>query len=330
MAIPVHPMWGPYPRLQSDLQSVLQVIESHLQIHDKRIEATIKELVYSGGKLLRPAYTLLCAQIGDASNHDKERSIAVAAALETLHMATLIHDDVIDEADFRHGAPTIHTQQGNQFAIYSGDYLFCVCFTILSKYARTLAHLEFNARSMEKILTGELDQLHARYQIGTSIKDYLARISGKTAQLFAVSCYSGAITSQATRRQTMLAWSMGHYIGMAFQIIDDVLDFKGDFNTVRKPTLADIRQGIYTLPLIYALREQPEKLSPYLNKKADLTDDELMEVLAIVERTKGIEKSKRLARKYIDKALKSLSKLPDGEYKETLYELTTMLLDRKM
>lgn len=330
MAIPVHPMWGPYPRLQSDLQSVLQVIESHLQIHDKRIEATIKELVYSGGKLLRPAYTLLCAQIGDISNQDKERSIAVAAALETLHMATLIHDDVIDEADFRHGNPTIHTQQGNQFAIYSGDYLFCVCFTILSKYARTLAHLEFNARSMEKILTGELDQLHARYQIGTSIKDYLARISGKTAQLFAVSCYSGAITSQATRRQTMLAWSMGHYIGMAFQIIDDVLDFKGDFNTVRKPTLADIRQGIYTLPLIYALRERPEKLSPYLNKKADLTDDELMEVLAIVEQTKGIEKSKRLARKYIDKALKSLSKLPDGEYKETLYELTTMLLDRKM
>lgn len=257
----------PYPRLQSDLQSVLQVIESHLQIHDKRIEATIKELVYSGGKLLRPAYTLLCAQIGDISNQDKERSIAVAAALETLHMATLIHDDVIDEADFRHGNPTIHTQQGNQFAIYSGDYLFCVCFTILSKYARTLAHLEFNARSMEKILTGELDQLHARYQIGTSIKDYLARISGKTAQLFAVSCYSGAITSQATRRQTMLAWSMGHYIGMAFQIIDDVLDFKGDFNTVRKPTLADIRQGIYTLPLIYALRERPEKLSPYLNKK---------------------------------------------------------------
>ncbi|MEK4300294.1 polyprenyl synthetase family protein [Oceanobacillus sp. FSL W8-0428] len=328
--MPVHPMWGPYPRLQSDLQSVLQVIESHLQIHDKRIEATIKELVYSGGKLLRPAYTLLCAQIGDISNQDKERSIAVAAALETLHMATLIHDDVIDEADFRHGNPTIHTQQGNQFAIYSGDYLFCVCFTILSKYARTLAHLEFNARSMEKILTGELDQLHARYQIGTSIKDYLARISGKTAQLFAVSCYSGAITSQATRRQTMLAWSMGHYIGMAFQIIDDVLDFKGDFNTVRKPTLADIRQGIYTLPLIYALRERPEKLSPYLNKKADLTDDELMEVLAIVEQTKGIEKSKRLARKYIDKALKSLSKLPDGEYKETLYELTTMLLDRKM
>ncbi|WP_188733450.1 polyprenyl synthetase family protein [Oceanobacillus neutriphilus] len=328
--MPVHPMWGPYPRLQADLQSVLQVIESHLQIHDKHIEATIKELVYSGGKLLRPAYTLLCAQIGDVSNQDKERSIAVAAALETLHMATLIHDDVIDEADYRHGNPTIHTQQGNQFAIYSGDYLFCVCFTILSKYARTLAHLEFNARSMEKILTGELDQLHARYQMGTSIKDYLARISGKTAQLFAVSCYSGAIISQATRRQTMLAWSMGHYIGMAFQIIDDVLDFKGDFNTVRKPTLADIRQGIYTLPLIYALREQPEKLSPYLNKKADLTDDELMEVLAIVEQTKGIEKSKRVARKYIDKALKSLSKLPDGDYKETLYELTAMLLDRKM
>ncbi len=329
-AIPVHPMWEPYPRLQSDLQSVLQVIESHLQIHDKQIEATIKDLVYSGGKLLRPAYTLLCSQIGDVTHQEKERSIAVAAALETLHMATLIHDDVIDEADFRHGNPTIHTQQGNQFAIYSGDYLFCVCFTILSKYARTLAHLEFNARSMEKILTGELDQLHARYQKGTSIKDYLTRISGKTAQLFAVSCYSGAVTSQATRRQTMLAWNMGHYIGMAFQIIDDILDFKGDFNTMRKPTLADIRQGVYTLPLIYALREQPEQLHPYLDKKADLTDEELMEILAIVEKTKGIEKSRWLALKYTDKALKSLNKLPVGDYKETLYELTAMLLERKI
>lgn len=330
MTIQVHPMWEAYPQLKTDLRAVQQIIAAHMHIHDKQIETIIRGLLSSGGKLLRPAYTLLCAQIGGATSEEKERAVAVAAALETLHMATLVHDDVIDEADARHGSPTIHTHQGNQFAVYSGDYLFCVCFTILSKYAKSLSHLEFNARSMEKILTGELDQLHSRYQQVTSVKDYLTRISGKTAQLFAVSCYSGAITGQTSRRQAMIAWNMGHYIGMAFQIIDDILDFTGDRDTMGKPQLADIRQGVYTLPLLYAMREKPALLAPYLDKKEELTDEELMEIMAIVEETKGIEYAQQLAKKYTAKALKALKKLPDGDYKQTLFELTSKLLYRSL
>ncbi|RKQ33933.1 polyprenyl synthetase family protein [Oceanobacillus halophilus] len=328
MQVQVHPMWESYPKIKADLLSVLQMVESHVRIHDKNIESTIRDLIYSGGKLLRPAYTLLCSQIGSASSQEKERSIAVAAALETLHMATLVHDDVIDEADTRHSNPTIHTQKGNQFAIYSGDYLFCVCFTILSKHASSLAHLEFNARSMEKILTGELDQLNSRYRTVASVKDYLSRISGKTAQLFAVSCYSGAITSDASRRQAVTAWNMGHYIGMAFQIMDDVLDFKGDSQTLGKPSMADIRQGIYTLPLLYAMKAKPNVLHPLLAKKEALTENDLMQIMEIVEETRGVEKAQQVAEKYTNKALKALAKLPDGEYKRTLYEITTNLLHR--
>ena len=324
----VHQMWDTYPELKNDLSKVLQLIKSNIRVRDKVVEKTIKDLIYSGGKLLRPAYSLLCSQIGPSK--DKGRAVAVAAALETLHMATLIHDDVIDESPTRHNIPTIHAHNGNKFAIYAGDYLFCVCFTILSKHATSLSHLEFKARSMEKILSGELDQLNARYQSTVTVKNYLTRISGKTAQLFAVSCYSGAIESEASRPLAMNAWNMGHYIGMAFQIMDDILDYKGDSQTLGKPVMADIKQGHYNLPLIYAIQANPKELIPLLDKKDALTDEDMQLISELITKYKGVEKAELLAKKYTEKAIKQLSKLPEGDYKNHLYEITTSLLKRKV
>ncbi|GGM36549.1 geranylgeranyl pyrophosphate synthase [Paraliobacillus quinghaiensis] len=324
----VHPMWNSFPALQADLANVLELIDTHIRVRDKTIEKTIKDLVHSGGKLLRPAYSLLCAEIGP--EYDKEKATAVAAALETLHMATLVHDDVIDGATTRHGIPTIHTTHGNQIAIYSGDYLFSVTFTLLSRHATSLAHLEFNSRSMEKILSGELDQLHSRFKPPESVKNYLSRISGKTAQLFAVSCYSGAIESNASRRNTMNAWNMGHYIGMAFQIMDDILDYKGNEKTVGKPVMADVQQGIYTLPLIYAMQSNRKTLKPILEKQEALTDQDMQIILRTIEEEKGLEKAQQLAERYTKKALKELNKLPNGTYKDTLYQITTSLLNRNL
>lgn len=323
----VHQMWNSYPNLKIDLSMVLKLIDSHIRVRDKTVERTIKELINSGGKLLRPAYSLLCSQIGPKK--DKDRAIAVAAALESLHMATLIHDDVIDEASTRHGIPTVHSRHGNKFAIYSGDYLFCVCFTILSRYSTSLSHLEFNSRSMEKILAGELDQMHSRYQSTINIKNYLSRISGKTAQLFAVSCYSGAIQSEASRKLAMNAWNMGHYIGMAFQIMDDILDYRGNSLTLGKPIMSDIRQGIYTLPLIYSIQKNPSAFQHLLQKKESLTDQEMIEIMGLITQYDGIEQAQELAKKYTQKALNEMKKLPDGDYKKTLWEITTNLLQRK-
>lgn len=327
MIMRVHPMWDNYPSIQKDLQHVLKLINKHIRVRDKHVQAIIKEMIFAGGKLLRPTYSLLCANIGP--DQDKERAIAVAAALETLHMATLIHDDVIDGASTRHGQQTLHTTHGNQFAIYAGDYLFSVCFTILSRHATSLAHLEFNSRSMEKILSGELDQLNARFQPPTSVKSYLTRISGKTAQLFAVSCYSGAVESKATRRQAMNAWNMGHYIGMAFQIMDDILDYQGNERAVGKPVMADVQQGIYTLPLIYAMQAKPEALQTILTKKTTLTQADTDIIADIIQQEQGIEKAWQLAERYTNKALKELNKLPDGNYKNHLYSITIQLLNRK-
>jgi len=319
-------MWNNYPSLQEDLPKVITLIDQHIRIRDRKVRSALKEVVHGGGKLLRPAYSILCSEIGP--ERDKNKSIAIAAAVETLHMATLVHDDVIDDATTRRGQPTLHTAHGNKFAIYAGDYLFSVCFTILSQYSNSLAHLEYNSRSMEKILSGELDQLHSRFQSPESVKNYLNRISGKTAQLFAVSCYAGAVESKASQRQTRIAWNMGHYIGMAFQIIDDILDYQGEEDIVGKPLMADIQQGIYTLPLIYAMQGDRQALAPILTKKAPFSNQELALINKAITDQNGIEKAQKIAHRYTNKALKELDKLPDGSYKETLYRLTTHMLNR--
>lgn len=322
----IHPLWHGYPELKNQLLKVDQVIHSHIQIKDKKIKEIINEVIQSGGKLLRPAYALLSSQIGPEQDQDK--ATAMAAALETLHIATLMHDDVIDQADTRRGKATLHQLNDNKFAIYAGDYLFSVCFSILSKYSSSLSNVAYNSRSMEKILIGELDQLHSRFQPPNSIKSYLSRISGKTAQLFALSCYVGAVESKASKRESHRAWNMGHYIGMAYQITDDILDYQGDEEMMGKPVMKDAAQGIYTLPLIYAMQHDPESVSKVLSKGDPLSKQDLDQLMICIERAKGIEKSQDIAQRYTEKALQQLSKLPDGDYKETLYELTNQLLKR--
>lgn len=322
----IHPIWNDYPEINNQLLKVDQVIQSHIRIKDKKVRAIINDVVDSGGKLLRPAYALLCSQIGPEQDEDK--ALAIAAALETLHIATLIHDDVIDQADRRRGKATLNNLFDNKFAIYAGDYLFSVCFSILSEYASSLSHIAYHSRSMEKILSGELEQLHSRFQPPKSVKNYLSRISGKTAQLFALSCYVGAVESKASKQERRRAWNMGHYIGMAYQITDDILDYQGDDEKMGKPVMMDAEQGIYTLPLIYAMQHDPERVSAILNQKQELSSHELDQLMVCIENAQGIEQAQSLAHRYTNKALQQLAKLPDGDYKNTLHQLTNQLLKR--
>ncbi|MBM7543197.1 polyprenyl synthetase family protein [Amphibacillus cookii] len=322
----IHQMWRDYPELNQDLIKVIKLIEDHIRIKDKRVNETLREVIRAGGKLLRPAYTLLCSQIG--TEYDKDKAIAIAAALEALHMATLIHDDVIDQADTRRGNVTLQAKHDNKFAIYAGDYLFSICFSILAKHADSIAQSMYNIRSIEKLLIGELDQLHSRFQPPNSVKSYLSRISGKTAQLFALSCYTGAVESKASKRQVRTAWNMGHYIGMAFQIIDDILDYQGYEEQIGKPVMADVQQGIYTLPLIYAMLAKPDEVSLILAKDKPFSKSDLQKLSNIIEEADGIEKAKKIAERYTNKALRELEKLPNGHYKHHLYHLTSQMLKR--
>jgi Geranylgeranyl pyrophosphate synthase len=326
----VHPMWEAYPELKEDLCQVLHVIESHIRIHDRAIEQRIREYIRASGKMLRPAYTILCSGIGP--EQDKDRAIAAAAAIQCLHMATLIHDDVIDRSDTRHGQTTFNAEYGNKVAIYAGDYLFSLTFSILEPYASesSVPRLSVNHIEADKILAGELEQLHAQYQAPSSIKNYLSQISGKTAQLFAISCYTGAGASKSSQSDASHAWNMGHDIGMAFQIIDDILDYQGTQDLLGKPVMNDFRDGIYTLPVLIAMKAEPALFQPLLLKKGELTEEDLSVVRHAIHRNQGIEKAMDLARKYTRKALQEMDVLPDGDYKNMLNKLTRSLLERKM
>lgn len=325
----LHSMWDTFPTLQKDLTKTLNMMENALHIKNKDVEKAIIEMIHAGGKLLRPAYQLLFAQFGNEK--EEEKVLALAAAIEMLHTATLIHDDIVDDSDLRRNLPTVRSQFGNATAVYAGDYLFVACFRIMADYATSMKSLQMNSRSMEKILAGELGQMDKHYNLDMTIDQYLENISGKTAELFALSCSIGAYESGTTANFAKKAGEIGHNIGMAFQILDDILDYSQNSKTIGKPVLEDVRQGIYSLPLLYALQQNPVALKPLLAKKEDMTTEEAFAVFELVEAADGVEKAQQLAAKYTDDALKEIKKLPNkpAETKETLLKITNLILHRE-
>lgn len=324
----IHPLWEAYPELKSELEATVNLMENSITIRNKDIEKTIIELIHSGGKLLRPAYTILFSKFG--SKPDSEKIQAVAAALEILHMATLIHDDVVDDSPLRRGTLTIQAKYRKDVAVYAGDYLFTVCFKLLSKYSSSIESIQIDTRGMERILMGELDQMHLRYNQKITMRQYLTQISGKTAQLFALSCFSGALEGGSTEKFARSCYYIGSHIGMAFQIMDDILDYSQSAEIFGKPVLEDVRQGVYSAPLIFALRKNPKAFAPYLSKKADMTNEDIQTVHQLVVTLGGVSQAQELAEKYTRKALKGIDKLPDIPEKEQISEITKSLLGRHL
>ncbi|MER2226403.1 MAG: polyprenyl synthetase family protein [Carnobacterium sp.] len=322
----IHPMWEAYPELQSELIQTIELIDSRIHLRNKSIEHALVDMMNTGGKLVRPAYTLLFSTFGE--DHDPNRARAFAAAIEVLHMATLIHDDVIDDSPKRRGQQTIQSKYGKDIAVYAGDYLFTVSFKLITDYSNSMKQMQINTKGMEKILMGEIDQMHLRYNQTITIRNYLTQISGKTAQLFALSCYSGALESGQTERFARNCYYIGSHIGMAFQIKDDILDYTQTTDGFGKPVLEDVRQGIYSAPLIYAMRKNKADFKDLLEKKDQLTKEETQKIQQLVIHSGGLDEAKRLAEKYTDKALKRIDQLPDSSEKEMIRNLTLSLLDR--
>lgn len=319
----MHKFWNKYPEIEKEIQGVVNVIEKNAKCRDKIVEESILELLHSGGKMLRPSFVILSSKFGE---YDEKRARALAAVVEMFHMATLIHDDIIDEATLRRGKETIQSKYGKNYAVYIGDYLFCVCFKILATLGskNTIA---VDTMSMSRICMSEIDQLNSRFDRNVSVKKYLKRISGKTAELFSLSLFIGATESGCSRKVSKLFWEIGHNIGMAFQIIDDILDYTGSDEGIGKNSANDLKQGIYTLPLILALKNKPAELVNILSK-SDYTENDVVNIINLVNEYDGVTKARELAKKYTNKAYKQIKALPENEYKEALLEITKKLLDR--
>lgn len=317
-------IWNNYPELKGELTLVLDLMKKNVKCKDKKIENSIVELIESGGKLLRPAFVIIGSKFG---NYDREKSVPTAAVVEMIHMASLVHDDVIDDSKLRRGQETIQSKYGKDYAVYIGDYLFCVCFKILAT-SSSLQAIKMDSRAMSKICMGEVSQLNSRYTTKLSIKDYLSRISGKTAELFSLSLSVGAAECDANKSVARTLYNIGHNLGMAFQIIDDILDYEGNDESIKKSAGNDLKQGIYTSPFIYASINNPKEFERFVGNK-NLTDDDIKEIIEKVKINNGVRDARELAEKYMKKCFKGIASLPDNEYKEILSSISKWLLLRE-
>lgn len=317
-------IWDKHEGVRSELEAVISLMEKSVRCRDKKIENSIKDLIHSGGKMLRPAFVIISSHFG---KYDDEKSRSLGAVVEMLHMATLVHDDIIDDSKLRRGQETIQSKYGKDYAVYIGDFLFCVCFKLLASIG-SIDSIKIDSSSMSKICVGEIDQMNSRFDSSLSVKKYLNRISGKTAELFSLSFYIGASENGCSNRLSRLLLKIGHNIGMAFQVIDDILDYTGTDASIKKSAENDIRQGIFTLPFIYAAEKNMKAFKPYFEKQ-DFSDEDIKNMILLVNECNGVDMAKELAGKYTNKAMKLIDRLPENEYKNVLKEITDELLNRK-
>ncbi|MED4400710.1 heptaprenyl diphosphate synthase component II [Metabacillus fastidiosus] len=282
------------------------------------------ELIEAGGKRIRPVFVLLSAMFG-AYNIDVVKHVAVA--LETIHMASLVHDDVIDDADIRRGKPTIKAKWNNRIAMYTGDYLLASSLVAMTNIENPEAH-KILSKTMVEVCLGEIEQIKDKYNYEQSLRTYLKRIKRKTALLIAVSCQLGAVSAGASEDLHRKLYWFGYFVGMSFQITDDILDFTATEKELGKPVGSDLLQGNITLPVLFAMKDadiraEIEKVS------AETTADELKPIVEKIIRTDAIEKSYALSELYLEKAFAILKYLPRGRAKSTLSSIAKYIGKRK-
>ncbi|NJP38186.1 polyprenyl synthetase family protein [Alkalicoccus luteus] len=293
-----------YRHVKPEAAKLEKEIESAIVSNHDVLERTSSHILQAGGKRIRPVFVLLSAK---CSSYDFDEIKKVAVPLELIHMASLVHDDVIDDADTRRGRETIKSRWDNRTAMYTGDFLFAKAIQKAAESQYLDVH-PILSRAMREMCIGEIEQLRDQYNADQSLKDYLRRIRRKTALLISVSCELGAVVSGADESlRRALKW-YGYYAGMAFQITDDILDFTGSEKELGKPAGSDLIQGNITLPALYAMQEDKElnqMIRRYTNdpERAELPMDE---VIRRLRNTTAVARSRELADAYVHKAVMML------------------------
>ena len=317
------------------MQKLLHKYESYVkELDDLIIKETYSEydvlntvifdLVRSGGKRLRPLLMNLSGKFG--GEYNQEKILKVAPALEILHMATLVHNDIIDDARLRRGTRSAQKKFGKNIAVFCGDYLLSQSFNIFVQHLPQEPLLKLS-NIIKSICLGEIGQYLNKYNPDITFKQYLRRIRRKTAILFAFSTYLGAYLSGIRGKRLNYLYKIGMEIGMTFQIQDDLLDFSGKKEKLGKDIGKDLKEGIYTLPIICILQEEKEKVYPVL-KKEKISQDEFDFILNLVKE-KGIKESRKIMKKFQDKVYYYLDLLPDKIVKDDLKLIIEIQFNRK-
>jgi heptaprenyl diphosphate synthase/octaprenyl-diphosphate synthase len=313
------------PALLADLQIVDQIIVERVQPRLQVIKIAGQHILTSGGKRIRAALALLAAQLG---RYDLERVLHAAAAVELIHAASLVHDDLVDEAERRRGAITVHTRWDGNVALMVGDYLFALAAAEMA-LAPDPRIIEYFSRGVMTICEGELSPVLDVAPFSVAFEQYLYKIGCKTAALLEAACKAGMVCGGGTQQQIDALGRFGYDLGIAFQIVDDVLDYTADETTLGKPAGSDLREGTITLPLIYAVEAGG---SAALAEILDMRPaDEAQITWAIGEvRRLGAPRAREDARRYVERALAYLNAFPDSAAKHALGEIAQFVVTRSM
>ena len=334
----MNPFWSGSPELAARLDRVLALMDEALRSPGFPLSEEVAGIARANGKLLRPALLVIGSRFGRGRGTrpaDEARIDSLAVAVELLHVATLIHDDVLDEAPLRRGLPTLHTRFGPKEAVLAGDWLFSRCFRLAAESAGP-ENAKALARLIGAICAAEIEQDLAKGSFSPSARRYYRTIAGKTAALFSLALHAGATETEAPRREVQRLRRAGYAIGMAFQVIDDILDYESSEDAMRKPVGADLREGLCTLPLIFALRGEGAggELRGLLDelsrapRNAPEADDLVARIVAMVAGLGGLERSREAARRFTARARSEIAGLPDLPARADLDSLATRLLER--
>jgi len=292
-----------YLTFEEAFELVKEEVNRALSASPHVVRTYTQHLTGAQGKFIRAASLLTCAMNKDELVHSN--AVKLASSIEILHLATLVHDDVIDEADIRRGIPTLQKKYGRRTAVICGDYLLCKALQLASSVPNKQDYLELNMPDyMTRVCTGELYQHINNANFGLTVYQYLKIISGKTAALFEASFFAGAFLSGCDPKDIKQYKKMGRCLGMIFQLIDDCMDFEATESVAQKPVQSDFEKSVITLPIIHAFR----KITG-LREKAQASQVSQEELNTAVCRCEGIDFTRTIARKYYNKYVAILDKL---------------------
>jgi len=308
-----------------DLARLEEYMAEHLDSPEPLLKDASLHPLRAGGKRLRPALVFLAAKF---HRYELDKLMPVAAGVEFMHMATLVHDDVIDRSSTRRGWPTVNSRWGNKVSVLVGDHLFATAVDLIAKNSSndTIRRL---ARTINEVVRGEIQQTNAAWRLDLTEGEYIERIGLKTASFFGACCHVGARISGAPDEMGRQLERFGFEVGVAFQMMDDVLDINGDVRDTGKPVGSDLSSGVLTLPVIYALHHsaERERLRAMISARS-FRDGQLEEALEVVRKSGGLEYTLDLAARYVDGAKARLRDLPDHPAKETLLNLADFMANR--
>jgi geranylgeranyl pyrophosphate synthase len=318
-----------YKLVQGDLAKVERQIRSVAEVDFPGLAELLKHILL-GGKAIRPALTLLSARFYD---YDLDRLLPMATSVELMHTSTLVHDDAIDKSAVRRGRPTVNSLWGEDRAVLLGDYLFAKAgeFAALTGDLRVI---RLFAQTLQIISSGELRQTFDAFKLEQSRQQYFERITAKTASLFSLSTQSGAILSQAPEPSVQALRVYGTNLGIAFQIVDDLLDFTGTEKELGKPVGSDLAQGTLTLPAMLLLERYPED-NPVSELFTNRDMPEIFQQLQIKRAIEAVANSDivkecyLIASDYCAKARQELDLLPDKPVRKALEEVADFVVSRK-